>query len=286
MEKKKADLHMHTTASDGTETLEKRIKDAKEKGLDAIAVTDHDTFNKGLEKTKFIAENGLEVITGAEFKCQIKGHKIEILGYFLDPEEEKMKKLISELSKRRKERMEKFVNNLNDSYSLGLEFEDILERSEGNVGRPHLAEALIDKGVVDSFQEAFEKFIGSEKDEYVAVEKIDAKKVIDTVHENGGVTSLAHPGRSLTVESCEKVLRDLKDIGIDGLEVDYTYEEKRGLDSYSINFGVEKASELAKKFDLIETGGSDCHGSNSDKYFLGNIEVPYSQVQKLEKASR
>lgn len=286
MKNKKADLHMHTTASDGTDTLEERIEDAKNKGLDAIAITDHDTINEGLKNRKFIAENSLEVITGAEIKCQIEGHKIELLCYFLNPEGERLNEMLEELSERRKNRMEKFVKNLNDSHGLGLELGEVMEKAEGNVGRPHLAETLIEKGLVDSHQEAFEKFISSELPEYVPVEKVDAGKVIEVVHENGGVTSLAHPGRSLTEENSEKVIEKLKDEGLDGLEVEYTYDEKRGLDSYTVNFAGEKASELAEKFDLVKTGGSDCHGSRSDKYFLGRIKIPYSRVESLESISK
>lgn len=276
---------MHTTASDGTDTLEERIEDAKEKGLDAVAITDHDIINEGLGKRKFTAENGLEVITGAEIKCQIEGEKIELLCYLLNPEEEKLQELLRELSERRKNRIEKFIDNLNQSYSLGLEPKDVLEKAEGNVGRPHLAETLIEKGFVDSYQEAFKEFIGSEHGEYVSLEKVEAGKVIEVIHENGGVTSLAHPGRNLTEGNAEKIVEELKEKGLDGLEVEYTYKQKRDLDSYTINFGVEKAFELAEKFDLAKTGGSDCHGSSSDKYFLGEVKIPYTRVEKLKSIS-
>lgn len=282
---RKADLHMHTEASDGTDTLEERIEDAKKKGLNAIAITDHDKINQGLESRSFRAENGVEVITAAEIKCQVKGEKIELLCYFLDPEKEEIQELLRELSYRREKRMEKFVENLNQSHELGLELEKVLEKAGGNVGRPHLAETLIEKNIVDSHKEAFERFIGSEHEEYVSVEKVDAGKVLEVVHGNGGAVSLAHPGRSLSEDNAEEIVNELESKGLDALEVEYTYEEKRGLDSYSINFGVEKASELAEEFDLIKTGGSDCHGSRSDNYFLGHIQVPYSRVRKLKNIS-
>lgn len=282
---KEADLHMHTTASDGTDSLEERIEDAEKKGLEAIAITDHDTINEGLKQRRFRAKNGVEVITGAEIKCQMDGHKVEILAYFLDPEGEEIQELLEELSKRREKRMEKFVENLNDSYRLGLKLEEVTDRADGNVGRPHLAEALIEKDIVDSHQDAFDRFIGSEHDEYVSVEKISAEKVIEKVHENGGLTSLAHPGRNLEKENAEELVEKLADRGLDGIEVEYTYEERRDEKSYDIDFGTEKAKSLAEKFDLIKTGGSDCHGSGSDKYFLGEIKIPYSRVKILEQKS-
>lgn len=280
---KEADLHMHTRASDGTDTLEERIEDAEKKDLDTIAVTDHDKINGKLKQRSVTAENGIEVITGAEIKSEIEGNKIEILAYFINPEGEKIQKLLGELSRKRKARMKKFVNNLNQSYSLGLELEKILGRADGNVGRPHLAEALIDKGLVDSHQEAFDRFIGSEHDEYVPVDKVPAEEVIEKVQENGGATSLAHPGRSLEKEEAEDLVEKLAQKGLDGIEVDYTYDERRDKNSYNIKFGREKAERLADKFDLVKTGGSDCHGSRSEKYYLGKIRIPYSRVKDLKQ---
>lgn len=272
---------MHTEASDGTDTLQERIEDAERKGLDAIAITDHDTVNERLKARSFTTEKGMEVITGAEIKCKVQDTKIEILAYFIEPEGEEIQELLRELSRRREERMEKFVENLNEAHSLGLDVEEILEKADGNVGRPHLAETLVEKEVVETAQEAFEKFIGEEHDEYVAVEKVQAGKVIEKVHSNGGVTSLAHPGRSLSEEAAEKV-SILVEEGLDAIEIDYTYDDKRKKDSYTVNFGEEKASRLTEQFDLLKTGGSDCHGSRSDKYLLGEIRIPYSRVEQLK----
>lgn len=281
---KQADLHVHTVASDGTDTLEERIRDAEEKGLDVIAITDHDTVNEGLEDRSFVAGNGVEVVTGSEIKCEIDGTKIEILGYFIDPEGDGIQELLRKLSERREERMERFVENLNESRGLELEIEEVLEKADGNVGRPHLAEALVDEGVVETVQEAFERFIGEEHEEYVEVEKVPAGEVIQKVHRNGGVTSLAHPGRDLEDEAEEKI-RELAEKGLDALEVKYTYEEKKDMESYGVYFGEERASELADRFDLLKTGGSDCHGSGSGKYFLGNVKIPGEKVEGLRRIS-
>jgi len=273
---------MHTVASDGTDTLEKRIEDARKKGLDCIAITDHDKVNEGLIEKRFEAENGIEVISGAEIKSKIDGTKIEILAYFIDPEKEDFRELLEELSERRVERIKKFVQNLNSSYNFEIDVEDVLEKADGNVGRPHLAETLVDKNIVSSRREAFEDYIGESEDEYVSVDQIDAEEVIKRVHRNGGVTSLAHPGRSLDRENAEEKVRKLKKQGLDGIEVEYTYEEKRDMDSYTVNFGESKASELAEKYGLVKTGGSDCHGSRSEKYYLGRIKIPYKRVEALK----
>ncbi|MFB6180903.1 MAG: PHP domain-containing protein [Candidatus Nanohalobium sp.] len=282
----KADLHMHTTASDGTDTVKERIQDAEMKGLDVIAITDHDTINSELSERSFTAENGVEVITGAEIKCSVEDTKVEILGYFLDPKDKEVQSIFREMSENRERRMKEFVENLNDSYGLGLEASQVIEKAEGNVGRPHLAEALREKGVVDSDQEAFDTYIGSGEDEYVPVDKPSAGEVIDAVHESGGVASLAHPGRSLEEDAAAEKVRRLVGEGLDAIEVEYGYSERKDRDLYDIYFGVEKARELAERFDLLKTGGSDCHGQASDKYFLGSVTVPLDRVEALREKAR
>lgn len=283
---KHADLHMHTVASDGTDTLEERIEDAKKQGIDCIAITDHDKLNEGLGERSFKAENGIEVISGAEIKSKIDGTKIEILAYFIDPDQKDIRQLLEKLSEKRISRIKEFVKNLNNSYNFEIDVEDVLEKADGNVGRPHLAETLVEENIVDSTGEAFEDYIGESAAEYVAIDQVKAEEVIEKVHRNGGVTSLAHPGRSLNEQNAGEKVRKLTKKGLDGIEVEYTYKEKKNMDSYTVNFGADKASELAEKYDLIKTGGSDCHGSRSEKYYLGKIKIPYNRVETLKTVQK
>lgn len=276
-----ADLHMHTTASDGTDTVEKRIEDAKQKDLSCIAITDHDTINSDLKQRQKDV-NGLKLITGSEIKAGLRGEKIEILGYFLDPSDSGLQNLFERIEGYREERMRKMVDKINDLVDKNIELEEVLDRANTSVGRPHLARTLVDKGIVESVGEAFNQYIATGGPAYVPSEKADAKEVIDIIHENGGVASLAHPGRSLEKENAYDMVEALVKKGLDAIEVSYSYH----LQDREFNFGVEKATEMSQNLKLLPTGGSDCHGSKSSKYFLGEIRFPYKQVKKLWERSK
>lgn len=278
-----ADLHIHTQASDGKDSVLKRVEQAKEYGLDTIAITDHDCINNRLEnRTEHI--NGVEVITGSEIKCQIDGTGIEILGYFLDPSDPEICRLFETMEDNRTRRMESMLENVNQGEDLSLTLEDVEKYADGTLGRPHLGEALVDRDIARDMDEAFRKYIGEDasKDYYVETEKLTSKEVIDTVNANGGATSLAHPGRDLTEETAEQVVEKLVSQGLDGIEVPYTYQHKRQ-EGYGINFGVQKAYDLARENDLIVTGGSDCHGEDSGKYNIGKIRLGSEHVESLRK---
>ncbi len=283
---KVADLHMHTIASDGTDTVKQRIYDAHKQELDAIAITDHDTINPGLSKRAFIAENGVEVITGAEIKSKINNVKIEILGYFLDPENKELQSIIEKNKNYRRERMKEMVKKVNEVSDANISFKEIENRSEGNVGRPHLAAEIVEKNLAKNENEAFKKYIGENCSSYVPTEKVGAGEVIAAIHESGGAAVLAHPGRDLNEENAERIVRKLIRLGLDGLEVEYTYRHKIQ-DGYRINFTEAYASEIAEKQGLVASGGSDCHGSKSNKYNIGKVKLPYIQVEKLrDKAEK
>lgn len=275
-----ADLHLHTQASDGTDSINKRLEQAEEQGLDGIAITDHDTINSELEQRSKITENGVELITGAEIKCEVKNNRIEILGYFLDPEGEEIHQILDRLREFRVARMEEMIYQVNDHLDSEISYEDVEQYAEGPVGRPHLAQAMKEKGLVDKPGEAFNKYIGSDDPCYVRTEKLDASHVISEVHANGGVASLAHPGRDLPEEEADELVAELAEKGLDAIEVPYTYNHKRQ-DGYTVNFGIKKAAELAEEHDLLISGGSDCHGSKSDKYNIGKVKLDYRHVEKL-----
>ena len=277
---KKADLHLHTTASDGTDSIEQRLEQASNQGLDGIAITDHDTINQELEKRTKIADNGVELISGAEVKCEINNTGIEILGYFIDPKGEEIHRMFDRLENFRRARMEEMIYRLDGDLNIKLSYEDVKETANGPIGRPHLAKTLAEEGVVETTNQAFNDFIGESSSYYVETEKLEAKEVISKIHANGGVTSLAHPGRDLNKENADEIINELIDEGLDAIEVPYTYQDKieKG---YNINFGVKHAKKLADKYNLLMTGGSDCHGSQTDKYNIGKINLRYEHVEKL-----
>ena len=281
-----ADLHVHTPASDGSDSVRKRVEDADDKGLDAIAITDHDAVNSDLDERVYVdEETGVEVITGAEIKCEVEDTGIEILGYFLDPQSPEINSLLEKNSELREERIQEMVSNLNEVMDYSLEEDEVFNRVQGNPGRPHIAEALVEADEVEDVQtqnDAFDKYIGEDCPAYIPTPKQDAEKVIDTVLQEGGVPVLAHPGRDLTDENAGELVGELVDYGLEGIEVLYSWEHKEE-NGFGIDFAEQKSRELAEEYDLIWTGGSDCHGSETDKYLLGTVELPYSQVQKLKE---
>lgn len=279
-----ADLHMHTTASDGSDSVDKRISQAEERGLDVIALTDHDAINSELSERFFLdEETGVLVITGAEIKCEVNDTGIEVLSYFLDPDSEGVNELLARNSELRDQRIRDMIGNLNEELDYNLTEEEVFRYVKGNPGRPHIARALAEAEEVENVEvedDAFDLYIGRDCPAYIPTPKQNAEKVINTVLEEGGVPVLAHPGRDLEKDEAEEVVEQLMEYGLEGIEVEYSWDHKRE-NGYEINFGKDYSRYLAEEFDLVRTGGSDCHGSETDKYLIGSVEVPYSQVEKL-----
>lgn len=274
-----ADLHMHTVASDGTDTVDERVEQALEKDLDCIAITDHDTV-PGDVPMRYEDRKGVEVITGTELKAGLDGTKIEVLGYFLDPSDERLAEVFDTIERFRRQRMKTMIDRVKTMIDDDITFSDIDARADAMVGRPHLARELVDREEALSIGDAFDQFIGESCYGYVETEKIDAAEVIDVIHENGGVASLAHPGRSLDPEKAYEQLEKLVDVGIDAIEVPYTYDR---LKEGRYAFGAEQARHLAEEYGLLVTGGSDCHGRESDKFYLGDVRLPYRHVEALKE---
>jgi predicted metal-dependent phosphoesterase TrpH len=287
---KTIDLHMHTTASDGSDSVEERVAQADEEGLELIALTDHDVINSDLTERIYVdEETGVTVVTGAEIKCEVQNTGIEILSYFLDPESEEINNLLERNSHLREKRIRDMIGNLNEELDYDLTEDEVFQYVGENPGRPHIARALAEAEEIEDVEvedDAFDKYIGEDCPAYIPTPKQDAEKVINTVFEEGGVPVLAHPGRDLERAEAEELVGELVDYGLQGIEVMYSWDHKKE-NGYDINFGEDYSGALAEKFDLVWTGGSDCHGSETDKYLIGSVKVPYSQVEKLaEKADK
>lgn len=275
----KADLHIHTTASDGLDTLEDRVIQSKEKNLESIAITDHDTLNSSLSgRNQYI--DGIEVISGVEAKADFQGTKIEILGYYVNPESRQLQSLLSKIRDFRHKRNRKIVRNIETELGLRLDYQEMKQQTEGLVARPHFAEKLVENGFSNSISGAFESHLGKGKPCFEPMERIDFVKVLDTIDGADGLTSLAHPGRIRT-DKPEEIISRLSKEGMDGIEVWYPYDE--GGPGKRSDVGVGKAGELAEKYDLLKTGGSDCHGRGSGKYRIASEGVDKESLQKLRK---
>jgi predicted metal-dependent phosphoesterase TrpH len=278
-----ADLHMHTTASDGTSTLKERVEQAQEKNLGTIAVTDHDTINPDLDG-RYHEVDGVEIISGVEIKTEINGDNIEILCYFINPENTELYELLEEVRSNRRDRNRKIAENINQKTVAEIDLDELREEeADGFVSRPHFAKKLIEQDTVEDISEAFGKHLSTKGDCYTPMERIPAGKVISIAHSAGAVCSLAHPGRAKT-DDIENIISELEDLGLDALEVYYPYQENPP-ERYA-GTTEEEAGKLAEKFDLLKTGGSDCHGPGSGKFRIGEKGLRRENLKILKQKGK
>ena len=244
----RADLHIHTTASDGIFPPEAIVAMAKESALDVIAVTDHDTTS-GIDAAKKVAAKmqitfvpGVEISAGGDLE-------IHVLGYGINPEASVLKELFSSMQEERIRRAHTMLQRL-ALLGYPLDTDAVFENAQGSVGRPHIARAMVEKGYVSSVQEAFQRFLGSGKPAFVSREKLDTAHVIRILTQAGGIPVLAHPTLlHMPQEQLYPLLTCWKDAGLAGLEV-YHPSQRGDFDSWL---------RLAKRFDFLITGGSDYH---------------------------
>ena len=274
MTQKKADLHIHSTHSDGTLSPEEIVRLAMEMGLAAVGITDHDNVAGVKEAMTFEEKYAVEVISGVELSAIEDSSDIHMLGYLIDVESVCLKEHLNLFRDARKVRAERMVAKLN-SLGLGLSIEAVLAKAgPAAVGRPHVAEALVDEGFISSYEEAFRKYIGFGGPAYEAKYEISPARAIELVHDAGGLAVIAHPGVHLKEETIRKIL----DAGVDGIE---TVHPKHSPET-TLRFRT-----LANAHGLLETGGSDYHGDNRGTTPFADGTVPYRWVELLrERAGR
>jgi predicted metal-dependent phosphoesterase TrpH len=268
-----ADLHVHTSESDGTLTPGQLVKQALSSGLSAIAIVDHDTVGAIAEALAAAQDTDLEVIPGIELTAQYEKQEIHILGYFLDCQNKALLKQLSLLQLNRIERVHKIVKNLEEQ-GVKLNAQDVFDISgKGTVGRMHIAKALVKAGLVTTTAEAFRKYIGDKSPAYVLGFNLSPAEAINLIKEAGGVAVLAHP----YMLHNDELINELVGWGLQGIEVYYP-EHSQSM----VNFYLD----LAKKLNLLVTGGSDFHGSVKPDIKLGMIKIPIQLVEKLRQLSR
>ena len=270
---KYADLHAHTTESDGTYTPVQLVKEAIVRGLSAIAIVDHDSVGAIPEALKEAEETSCEVIPGIELTAQQDSQEVHILGYFLDYQQEALLDKLKLLQQNRVKRVYKIVENLKE-LGVGLNPQTVFDISGlGTVGRMHIARALVKDGWVDSTSEAFRKYIGDKSPAYVLGFCFSPAQAIKLIRNVGGVAVLAHP----FILNSDELIAEFAHCGLQGLEVYYPEHSQS-----QVNFYLD----LAKKLDLLVTGGSDFHGSAKPEIKLGAIKIPLELVEKLRQAKR
>ncbi len=273
------DLHLHTTASDGVLSPAEIVRYAKSKGLQAIAITDHDTV-EGCEEALSEGEKiGFEVIPGIEISAEYSPGSMHILGFFLDIRHPLLNERLEYLQKARAERNPKMVAKLNQ-LGINITYEEVLRASGGGqVGRPHFANVLMEKRVVKSFQEAFDRFLKKGAPAYVDKFRFTSKEALHFIHEARGVAVLAHPntlGVSRSSE-LEKAIVQLVSEGLQGIEVYYPEHSSAEVAQYK---------SLADRFNLLSTGGTDYHGIEKNGLDIGvgrgEMKLPYSIVENIK----
>lgn len=267
-----ADLHIHTNFSDGSDSPEEVVRLAIDKELSCIAITDHDMI-AGVEPAIKAAEgSGLEVISGVELSTEIAGKDVHILGYCFDIHSSALQERLQIFCDTRIGRAKEIVKKL-QVIGLDIEEEDVLSLADSDaVGRPHVAQALLNKGHVKTIGEAFDKYIAEGKPGFLPKHKQTPFEAIKLIHDAGGVAVMAHPMQTQR----DELIPQLVEAGLQGLEVYYPNSSKKIIEYYE---------RIADKHGLIKTGGSDAHGRFKDYSPIGMVRVNISAVEKLKKAA-
>lgn len=261
----RADLHSHSSVSDGTEPPAIVIRRAAEAGLDAIALTDHDTV-AGHREAASAMPAGLTLVPGAELSCRLEGHSVHMLAYLFDPQNDELAGEMAEIRESRLHRARAMVDKLAE-LGVPITWEQVSEIASGGVvGRPHIARAMIDAGVVSSVDEAFTPvWIGPGGRAHVSRYALDPARAIRLVRSAGGVTVLAHPrGVSRGWQVPDEVIAALAAAGLAGIEVNHPQQDEAER---------RRLSELASSLRLIPSGGSDDHGALTG-YRIGTEVAP------------
>ena len=278
----KIDLHLHTNKSDGTLSPSEIVKLSFTKGLKVIAITDHDTTNGINEAYKAIAQySEMTLIPGIELSVDIPGGEIHLLGYFIDIHDESFQQRIEEFRISRVSRTKSIVEKLNH-LGLAISWHEVKEvAQDAAIGRPHIAQVLVNKNYIKYPKEAFDRYIGRLGPAYVDRPKLSAEEAIKILLANGAVPILAHPFFMFTKKNksnnsqIKTIITQLQSYGLMGIE---TYYGKHGPNE------VLYLKNLCKELNIIPTGGSDFHNSgNPNEPKPGDAGPPMSTYTKLKE---
>lgn len=276
------DLHTHSTVSDGSESPERIVDLAHEVGCSAVALTDHDSL-AGLARARVRADElGIRLVPGCEVSCvPIAGGGVHVLVYFVDDPTSPLGVELDRLRDDRRTRNLALVERL-DELGIPVTLAQVAAHagSDEGVGRPHFALALVDIGAVDSIDEAFERYLANGAEAYIPKGRLSVADVCGLAFDSGGVAVLAHPTTvGLTGDALAGAVRDMAAAGLGGLEAVYgRYSPRQRTD----------LGNLARRFDLVATGGSDFHGATKPDLFVGtgtgDLKVPDRVLDQLEAA--
>ena len=277
------DLHTHSTTSDGTYSPTEIVDYAVEKGLSALALTDHDTvwgLSEAIERGKMYPD--FEVVPGIEYSTTYSGKSIHIVGLYIDYKDKKYQESLKGFINSRIARNRKMADKLSE-HGIPVTFEELVEMNPGAViTRAHFAKFLFHKGYVTSVKEAFDRYVGDHAPCYVPREKITPQMAVEQILSGRGVPILAHPVLyGMGKDALDTLVHDLKDAGLVGIEAlygTYTAQDERDIKA------------LAKKYDLLISGGSDFHGANKPHIDLavgtGRMMIPMEVLDHIREYAR
>ena len=276
---KRIDLHVHTTASDSTASPAEAVRLAKEAGLSAIAITDHDTVSGYAEAAEAGKKYGVEVVPGIEISTKY-GRAVHILGYYIDPDSDKLAPVLEWVVHDRDERNRKMAE-LMAADGLPVSYEEMHRRFGTVIGRPHFAEVLVELGLAKDIRDAFDRYVEKGQKYYLPRNFLSIERSIEIIREAGGVPVLAHPFQyKLDDAGLRELIEHCMESGLQGMECRYS------------GYSVEQSKYLgclAEKYGLIKTGGSDFHGDNKRHISIGtgtgHLEVPYKYLEKLRQTA-
>lgn len=259
------DLHIHSTKSDGTLTPTELVQHAVEQNIKVMSLTDHDTL-AGIDEARQEAHRlGVHFIPGIEISAKHPNGSLHILGYGVHDNYCPLLKTLKKFRTLRNRRNRKMIEKLQE-LGYDITFEDLhIGKDNSCIGKPHIAQALIRKNIVSSFDEAFKRFLGITGEAYIEKEKFDFKDAIRLIHDAGGVAVLAHPKTlNLSNEDLINFIKELKILGLDGIEVYYPKHTEADIQLYL---------EISQKFDLMVSAGSDYHGANKPDIEMGHCHL-------------
>jgi predicted metal-dependent phosphoesterase TrpH len=266
-----ADLHLHSHFSDGTFTPEEIVARAKSQQLAAISLTDHDSVEGCARAAIACQAADIEFISGTELTTEHGGNELHLLGYFVDIHNTRLLTEIAKSQIVRQNRIREMVVQLN-RLNVPLTAEEVFALAScKSPGRPHVARALVNARLVANLDEAFERFLKQGRPAWVPKKKVSSAEAIQLIHQAGGLAAMAHPGLNRT----DAVIPDLVEAGLDAIECFHTKHTK----SISAHYLA-----MAAHFNLLVTGGSDCHGMNKGKPLIGTVRLGYAHVEKLYAA--
>ena len=264
-----ADLHLHTQFSDGTYSPEEMVAEARRHDLAALALTDHDTV-EGCPRAALACQSaGIEFIPGTELTAEQADKELHILGYLIDVHNPRLLTELARFQTVRQNRIREMVTLLNQA-QVPLKADAVFALANCRApGRPHVARALVQAGLCSSLDQAFERFLKKNRPAWVPKFKMSASAAIELIHHAGGVAVMAHPGLSRS----DEVIPGMVEAGLDGIECFHTKHSTATAGHYL---------EIADRFHLLVTGGSDCHGLSKGKPLIGTVKLPYQHVEKLK----